>query len=160
MDVYRVVLDIAGLKVYDVGMKITNRQKGRYNDVEIFMDNIRKELNCSFLPRKGATYVCFDMESARHWYTKIDASQKLNYFVYKLKIEGCIQWHDSRFYENVFSMYSSNKESCPVMLRYYAFQYWLSSPKHDLIYTEGLFWGNAVVLERKHYNFMHEEIKP
>lgn len=159
-EIYRVILDIDGLEVYDTESIISNKLKKRYNEVEEFMDSERKKIDESLLSRKGAVYVCLGIENAHKWYKRIDANQQLDYYVYKLCLKGEIQWHDSKYYENVFMLHY-RKDIANEMLLGSMYEnvekYWKTKISPDSITAEGLFWGEAIVLERKHYN--HNQIE-
>lgn len=155
MEIYRVILDIEGLDVYDKGSIISNKLKNRYNEAEDFMDSERKKIDKSLLSRKGAIYVCCGIENAHKWYKKIDANQQLNYYVYKLCLKGRIQWHDSKYYENVFMLHFRKdivNEISIGNINENAVKYWKTKVSPNSITAEGLFWGEAIVLERRYYN--------
>lgn len=159
-EVYRVVLDIDNLPIYDVGMKLKKREKKRCNEAEIYLEKVRENRNKFCLPRIGATYVCANLNNAHKWYVKIDAKQNKCYYVYKLAIEGHLQWHNSVYYEYFFKNYYKQKrrKMCKMFLQKLANDYWNSKINKKAQSAEGLFWGTAIVLERKHFNHVQQEI--
>ena len=161
MEIYRVVLDIEGLEVYDIGTKFSNVVKKRYNLAEHFMEDVRLRVNNTLLSRKGAIFVCCNEANAHDWYRKIDANQHLNYYIYKLSCDGQIQWHNSVFYENVFSSYYNRNRADELLVitrQENAEKYWKTEIKQDDSKAEGLFWGEAKILERIHYNCMQKTL--
>jgi len=161
MEIYRVVLDIAGLNVYDIGTKFSNVLKKRYNMAEHFMEDVRLRIDNTLLSRKGAVFVCSNVVNAHDWYQKIDVNQHLNYYVYKLSCDGHIQWHNSVFYESVFlSYYYRNRvdELLVFSRRENAEKYWTTEIEQDDSKAEGLFWGEAKILERTHYDCFQKVI--
>ena len=152
MFAYRVILDIKDIEVYEPGMPIYNKIKERYNEAELLMEDVRLKLDKNILPRLGAIYVCKSIEHAHKWYSKIDVKQGFNYYVYKLNLIGDIQWHNPFFYEKVFSLvYHDNKTTNDFELNEIAKSYWLSDDSKDGLLSEGLFWGKAIVLDRKYF---------
>ena len=158
MIAYRVILDIKDIMVFEPGMTIYNKKKERYNEAEQFMEDVRLKLDNNILPRMGAIYVCNSLEHAHKWYSKVDAKQHLNYYIYKLNLIGQIQWHNPFFYEKVFSLvYNENETKNEFELNKNAKSYWLSEYSEDNLLSEGLFWGKAIVIER--YYFYSRQIK-
>lgn len=161
MKAFRVVLDIKSLNILDIGSIISNTIKDRYNKAENFMETIRCQLENSRFPREGAIYIANNIENAHAWYKKIDANQHLNYYIYKLDLNGRVQWHNAKYYENVFQLCFN--QSIPLEIRFSemrdnAIKYWMEEISPENVNSEGLFWECATILERKHYNYLQNEI--
>lgn len=147
------ILDIEGLEVYSLRRKIINKVKNRYNLAEDFLEDIRLKIDDTLLPRKGAIYVCYNISNAHKWYKKIDAKQQYNYYIYKLLLHGKVQWHNSKFYENVFSSFYNHSTSVIPQfdIEYNAEKYWTFPISPLDTFAEGLFWGQATILDRMYF---------
>ena len=114
---------------------------------EEILDSYRNTL-LILTPRSRSLFVCSDNENVENWYLKKFKS-KFPY-LYTLRLTGELNWVDAEEYEKLFAMVGKPclDES---KIKEIAMKYWDGINSNSSMYIEGLFVGDALILDKRLY---------
>lgn len=106
--------------------------------------------------RKISLFVCSSLDNVKEWYIKKFKNQ--NPFVYTLELTGDLYWVNDKYYEDLFEFITNGMRNTQKE-KQMALNYWTEVRPDSVwpIIVEGLFEGEAVIIDKITYNKLNNK---